>query len=104
MDNSQASQRNIQTQSSSAKMTMEELLKKHGGTLGNKTGAILMPLSKGQREAMQTNLTDRSNQDLHNWANREETEQDGVRQGRLRNLKVRQLLKGQRGQTQSSMK
>lgn len=42
-----------QTQSSSARMTMEELLKKHGRTLGNKTGAILMPLSKGQRKAIQ---------------------------------------------------
>lgn len=41
-------------QSSSVKMTTEELLKKHGIKTVQKTGAILMPLSKGQREAMQT--------------------------------------------------
>lgn len=43
-----------QTMSSSGRTAMREFWKKHGIVHEQKTGAILMPLSKGQREAMQT--------------------------------------------------
>ena len=33
--------------------------------------------------------------------NREETEEDGIQQERLRRLKVRQMFKGQQGQTKT---
>jgi hypothetical protein len=41
------------TQNSSTKETIMEFWARNGATLEQKTGAILMPVSKAQREAMQ---------------------------------------------------